>query len=258
VAIYSTFLQRAYDLIIHDVALQNLPVIFAIDRAGLVGEDGGTHHGAFDISYMRLVPNMVVMAPKDGDELDAMMRYAGHHVDGPFASPIALRYPRGGVSPVEWGVEPSPIQLGKAQTLMEGDDIALIAIGSMVLPAFQAAQTLAEEGIHATVINARFAKPLDEQAILHAARLTRRVIVMEENVRNGGFGEGVLDLLASNGLSDVKVKLFGIPDHFIEHGAPDILRKLCGLSADDFAAAARELVGPRKVVVKELAVAGRR
>ncbi len=242
-AIYSTFLQRAYDLIIHDVALQNLPVIFAIDRAGLVGEDGGTHHGAFDVSYMRLVPNMVVLSPKDGEELAAMIRFAADHVDSPFASPIAVRYPRGGVAPVDWGVETSSIDLGKAEMLMDGDDVAFIALGSMVLPAFQAAQTLKDEGIRATVINARFAKPIDESMILDAAHRTGRLILAEENVKMGGFGEGVLDILAANGLSNVKVKQFGIPDHFVEHGAPDILKKLCGLTADDFAAAARDLCG---------------
>lgn len=244
-AIYSTFLQRAYDLIIHDVALQNLPVIFAIDRAGLVGEDGGTHHGAFDVSYMRLIPNMVILAPKDGDELADMMRFATAHVDSPFASPIAVRYPRGNVSPIDWGVEKSPIDLGKAETLMSGQDVAFIALGSMVQPALQAAKTLTEEGIRSTVINARFAKPLDERVILEAARRTGRLVIAEENAKSGGFGEGVLELLAANGLTDVQVKLFGIPDHFIEHGAPDILRKLCGLSAEDFSQAARGMCGKK-------------
>lgn len=243
VAIYSTFLQRAYDLIIHDVALQNLPVIFAIDRAGLVGEDGGTHHGAFDLSYLRLIPNLVVLAPKDGEELADMVRFCASHVDSAHASPIAVRYPRGSAAPVEWGRESMPIELGKAELLADGDDVALIACGSMVHPAFQAAQTLRGEGIQATVVNARFVKPLDEELILRVARRTGRIVLAEENAKAGGFGDGVLELLAAHDLRHVQVRQFGIPDHFIEHGAPDILRKLCGLSTEDFAAAARDLVG---------------
>jgi len=250
-AIYSTFLQRAYDIIIHDVGVQNLPVIFAIDRAGLVGEDGGTHHGVFDISYLRCIPNMVILAPKDGDELAQMLRFASAHVEGPFASPIAVRYPRGSVTPFDWGRESAPIELGKAEVLMEGDDVTLIAFGSMVAPAFQAAQTLREEGIQATVINARFAKPLDAVTLLGAARKTGRVIVVEENVKMGGFGAAVLELFAAHGLSNIHARLFGVPDHFIEHGAPDILKKICGLTADDFAAAARDLMGRAQPALEE-------
>lgn len=242
-AIYSTFLQRAYDLIIHDVGVQNLPVIFAIDRAGLVGEDGSTHHGVFDISYLRCIPTIVLMAPKDGEELAQMLRFASEHVEGMQASPIAIRYPRGSVAPFDWGRPSPPIELGKAEVLAEGDDVTLIAYGSMVLPAFQAAQVLRAEGIQATVINARFAKPLDEVTLLGAARRTGRVILAEENVKMGGFGSAVLELLATHGISDVKVRLFGVPDHFIEHGAPDILKKVCGLTSDDFVAAARDLLG---------------
>jgi 1-deoxy-D-xylulose-5-phosphate synthase len=242
-AIYSTFLQRAYDLIVHDVALQNLPVIFAIDRGGLVGEDGGTHHGVFDIAYLRHIPNMVIASPKDGEELGQMMRFAAAHVEGPNVSPIAVRYPRGSAGPLEWGRESLPVELGRSETLMEGDDLAFIGFGSMVLPCFRAAQALAGEGVRATVINARFAKPLDEAAILSAARRTGRIIVAEEGTKVGGFGSAVLELLADHGLSDVKVKLFGVPDHFVEHGAPDILKKLCGLTEEDFGAAGRELLG---------------
>jgi 1-deoxy-D-xylulose-5-phosphate synthase len=241
-AIYSTFLQRAYDLIVHDVALQNLPVIFAIDRGGLVGEDGGTHHGVFDVSYMRSIPNMVVLAPKDGEELAAMLRFASDHVESPHASPVAIRYPRGSVAPVDWGRPSSPVELGRAEVLADGSDVALVGFGSMVLPLFEASRALTQEGIRATVINARFAKPLDEAAILSAARRTGHLVVAEENVKMGGFGAAVLELLAANGLSGVRVRQFGVPDHFIEHGAPDILRKLCGLTADDFAAATRDLL----------------
>jgi 1-deoxy-D-xylulose-5-phosphate synthase len=257
-AIYSTFLQRAYDIIIHDVALQNLPVIFAIDRAGLVGEDGGTHHGAFDISYLRLIPNMVVLSPKDGDELALMLQFCVEHTESDAASPIALRYPRGAANPVDWGRESMPVELGKAETLMEGDDIAFIALGSMVKPAFDAAQALLSDGIRSTVINARFAKPLDEAAILAAARRTGRLVLVEENAKAGGFGEAVIELLAANDLSGVKVRHFGIPDHFVEHGAPDILRKLCGLTTEDLAAAAREFANVAVNHAEELASFARR
>ncbi len=241
-AIYSTFLQRAYDLLIHDVALQNLPVIFAIDRAGLVGEDGGTHHGAFDVSYLRLIPNMVILAPKDGEELAQMLRFAMRHVESDLASPIAIRYPRGAANPIDWGRGSAPVTLGESEVIMDGDDVGFIALGSMVKPAFDAAQLLLSEGIRSTVINARFAKPLDETTILDAARRTRNIVLVEENARAGGFGEAVLDLLAAHDLADVKIKQFAIPDHFIEHGAPDILKKVCGLTSEDFATAARELL----------------
>lgn len=257
-AIYSTFLQRAFDIIIHDVGVQNLPVIFAIDRAGLVGEDGGTHHGVFDISYLRCIPTMVLMAPKDGEELAQMLRFATKHVEGAQASPIAIRYPRGSVAPLDWGRPSPPIELGKAEVLSEGDDVTLIAYGSMVLPAFQAAQTLRAEGIEATVINARFAKPLDEVTILGAARRTGRLILAEENVKMGGFGSAVLELFAAHGISDVQVRLLGVPDHFIEHGAPDILKKVCGLTSEDFVAAARDLLGRPQPSLDKAAVVMRR
>ncbi len=241
-AIYSTFLQRAYDIIAHDVALQNLPVIFAIDRAGLVGEDGGTHHGAFDLSYLRSIPNLVIMAPKDAAELADMLRFAVDHARGPMASPIAVRYPRGNAVEVDWGTPSTPIELGKAEVLRQGRDIGFIAIGSMVQAANGAARALAEQGISATVVNARFAKPLDVHTIASVARRCRRLVVAEENVRAGGFGAAVLEALAGQGIYNVHVKLLGIPDHFVEHGAPDILRKLCGLTADDMVDAVHTLL----------------
>lgn len=242
-AIYSTFLQRAFDIIVHDVALQNLPVILAIDRAGLVGEDGGTHHGVFDLSYLRPIPNLSILAPKDGDELAAMLRFCARFVDGPTAGPIAIRYPRGSAPSVDWGVEPTDIEMGRGEWLCHGEDVTLIAIGSMVRDAFDAARILRGQGIDAGVFNARFAKPLDEEAILSAARRTRRLIVAEENVKPGGFGDAVLELLAARGLSDVDVHVMAIPDHFIEHGAPAILRKVAGLTAEDMVTAARDMLG---------------
>ncbi|MBM3495795.1 MAG: 1-deoxy-D-xylulose-5-phosphate synthase [Armatimonadetes bacterium] len=242
VAIYSTFLQRAYDMIIHDVALQRLPVIFALDRAGLVGEDGGTHHGAFDLTYLRSIPGMVVMAPTDGGELAAMLHFAHAHVKGPLASPIAIRYPRGGVrEPLTAPV--TPIQLGCAEVQAEGDDVAFLAIGAMVEPAMEASQVLRDEGIAATVVNARFARPLDATLICALARRVRRLVICEENTVVGGFGSSVLEMLAEEDIRNVEVRLFGIPDRFIEHGAQATLRSICHLTASDFAAAARDMIG---------------
>jgi len=243
-AIYSTFLQRAYDMILHDVALQNLPVIFCLDRAGLVGDDGPTHHGVFDIAYMRHIPNLAMLAPKDGGEMAAMMRYMlNEHVVGEHAGPISMRYPRGNAPSIDWGKEMAPIVFGKSETLLHGDDVTMFAFGNMVAPAFEAAAELANEGISVEFVNLRWAKPLDEATILDAARKTRNVIVMEEGCVTGGVGSAILELLAEHGLNEVKVKLFGVPDRFVEHGAIPILHRLCMLTAPDFAAAARDLLG---------------
>jgi 1-deoxy-D-xylulose-5-phosphate synthase len=243
-AIYSTFLQRAYDMILHDVALQNLPVIFCLDRAGLVGDDGPTHHGVFDIAYMRHIPNMSLIAPKDGDEMSAMMRYMiNEHVVGENAGPVAIRYPRGNAPSIDWGKETGPIVYGKAETILTGSDVAMLAYGNMVAPAFEAANELMAEGVGVEFINLRWAKPLDETAILSAARKTGNLIVMEEGCISGGVGTAILELLADHGMHDVKVKLFGVPDRFVEHGAIPILHRLCMLTAPDFAAAGRDLLG---------------
>ena len=243
-AIYSTFLQRAYDIILHDVAIQNLPVIFCLDRAGLVGDDGPTHHGVFDIAYLRHIPNVAQLAPKDGEELEAMLRYAvNEHVTGPHAGPISIRYPRGNAPSIDWERETTPIVYGKSERLMDGDDLAILAYGNMVVPAFEAAKDLRAEGVSVEFINLRWAKHLDEAAILDAARRTKNLIVIEEGVICGGVGSAVLELLAQHGVSNVKVKLFGIPDKFIEHGAIPILHRLCMLTTQDFAAAGRDLLG---------------
>ncbi len=243
-AIYSTFLQRAYDIILHDVALQNLPVTFCMDRAGLVGDDGPTHHGVFDIAYLRHIPNMTMMAPKDGAELDSMLRYAlQEHAVGPNAGPIALRYPRGNAPLLTWPRESDPIHLGKAETLQTGSDVALLAYGSMVAPAFEAAQALKSEGISVEFVNVRWAKPLDEEMVVDVARRIGRIIVMEEGCVVGGLGSAIVELLAARGITDVQVKLFGVPDKFVEHGAIPILHRICMLTAPDFAAAARDMLG---------------
>ncbi|MFH2104975.1 MAG: 1-deoxy-D-xylulose-5-phosphate synthase [Parcubacteria group bacterium] len=237
VAIYSTFLQRAYDQIIHDVALQKLPVIFVLDRAGLVGDDGATHHGAFDISYLRHIPNMVVMAPKDENELQRMLKTAEQYKEGP----LAIRYPKGEGLGVELAREIKPLPIGGGETLREGKDINIIALGSMVAVAEQAAEKLASEGIEAAVINTRFIKPLDKEMILSAARCGK-IVTVEENVLAGGLGSAVLELLEENNLSNVKVKRLGLPDKFIEHGKNELLKDEIGLNIAGVCKSCRELL----------------
>jgi len=232
VAIYSTFLQRAYDSIVHDVCIQNLPVVFALDRAGLVGEDGRTHHGAFDLANLRTIPNLVVMAPRDEAELQRMLVTA-LALDGP----VAIRYPRGagtGATLAQAVEDIAPLELGRGVMLREASsaDICLLAIGSMVEPALEAADLLGAQGIVTAVLDARFAKPLDEGAILEMARKTRRVVTVEENILAGGFGSAVLELLAAKGLSEgTRVAQLGLPDSFVDHGPPELLRDLSGLTA---------------------------
>ncbi len=229
--IYSTFLQRAFDQIIHDIALQNLPVRFAIDRGGLVGEDGPTHHCVFDLSYLRMIPNMVVMAPRDGKQLRDMIRTAVEYNEGP----IAFRYPRDKV-PFEpdMSLEPELIPIGKGEVIKEDGDILLLAIGAMVLPSLQAAQSLRDRGINIKVVDARFVKPLDEELILDLARTAQAIITVEENALAGGFGSAVLELLSSKGIHKPTLNI-GIPDRFIEHGPRSKLLEIVGLDADGIA-----------------------
>jgi len=237
-AIYSTFLQRAFDQIVHDVCIQNLPVVFCLDRAGLVGDDGATHHGVFDIAYLRSIPNLVVLSPKDTVELRAMMRFALGYKRGP----IALRYPRG--SSEILSETPAAIQFGKSETLLSGDDLGILAYGPMAAVALEAARHLRDaHGIHAEVVNARFAKPLDAEAIVALAERTGRLITLEDGVLHGGFGSAVLELLAARGLTHIAVKTLGIPDHFVEHGSIPTLRSLCGMDALGVIAAAGSLLG---------------
>lgn len=227
VAIYSTFLQRAYDQIVHDVCIENLPVIFALDRGGLVGEDGPTHHGQFDLAYLRSLPNMVVMAPKDENELRRMLVTALAH-----NGPVAIRYPRGlGVGAA---LEPSPqkLPIGQVERLTRGDDLLILAIGSMVAEALIAHNHLDGQGIQTTVVNSRFVKPLDANQIVDLVRPFSRIMTVEENVLHGGFGSAVLELLADHGALPPYIKRIGIPDRFIEHGAQSILRAKYGLNAE--------------------------
>jgi 1-deoxy-D-xylulose-5-phosphate synthase len=230
VAIYSTFLQRAFDQILHDVCLLDLPVIFALDRSGIVGEDGKTHQGIFDLSYLSLMPNMIVCAPKDENEFQDLLYTA---LDT--RHPLAIRYPRGRGIGVPLTIDLHQLPLGKAEILRQGQDIAIMGIGSTVGPSLEAAQHLALEGIDAMVINARFAKPLDAELILDVANHVRRMVIVEENILSGGFGAGVLELLEQAEISDVKVKRLGIPDEFVTHGKQDFLRSLYHLDASGIA-----------------------
>jgi 1-deoxy-D-xylulose-5-phosphate synthase len=235
-AIYSTFLQRAYDQIIHDVALNNAKVIFAIDRAGLVGEDGPTHHGAFDLSYLRPIPNIILMAPKDENELQHMLYSALK-----YPSAVAIRYPRGvgeGVS-LDWSFKEIP--LGKAEVLKDGKDLVIIAIGNMVYQALKAAKELEKEGISAAVINARFLKPLDRELLLEFIQKTGKVLTVEENALIGGLSSAVCELIMEEGLSGIKFKKIGLPDKFIEHGDLRTLRDKYGLNYQHIISTARAL-----------------
>ncbi len=228
VAIYSTFLQRAIDEIIHDVCLQNLPVVFAIDRAGIVGEDGPTHSGAFDISYLRHIPNIIIMAPKDTSELKSMLEFAIKQ-----NAPVAIRYPRGKInqiSPIKSKI--SELHLGEGEVIKDGEDIALIGIGSTVYPAISASEVLEKNGISAMVVNARFIKPLDQRLLYSIFSRIKRIITIEENVLAGGFGSAILEFLNTTDKSDVKIHRIGLPDKFIEQGSQTELRRKYGLDEE--------------------------
>lgn len=237
VALYSTFLQRAYDQIVHDVCLQNLPVVFAVDRAGLVGEDGPTHHGAFDLSFLRHIPGLVVAAPKDTIELRNLLATAFRH-DGP----MAIRYPRGGGPCAYEPAEMEILSIGQGERLIEGADAAIVAIGSTVYTAVEASGILIKDGLSVEVINARFVKPLDETLILSLFERGLPVVIAEDNTIVGGFGSAILELASSKGYSLDNVKRIGIPDSFVEHNSVDELKAKCGLTAQGIADAVRSVV----------------
>ena len=225
-AIYSSFLQRAYDQLIHDVAIQNLPVIFAIDRGGIVGDDGRTHQGAFDLAYLRNIPNFTVMAPKDEAELVDML-WTALTIDGP----VAIRYPRGTGEGVELPTRPRVLNVGQAEMLRTGEDLAILALGSMVYPALEAAKALSSQGVEAAVVNARFVKPLDSDLLRTLARNFNRLITVEEGVLAGGFGSAILEMLETRDLNYVTLKRLGLPDEFIEHGERSVFLRHYNLDA---------------------------
>lgn len=240
-AIYSTFLQRAYDQIVHDVCIQDLPVTFAMDRGGLVGADGATHQGMFDVAYLRTLPNIIVMAPRDENELQHMLKTAvccGH--------PAALRFPRGSGLGVPLDEDLKELEIGKAELLRDGNDAALIAYGAMVRPALEAAAMLEEEGVSAAVVNARFAKPLDADLLVELARRTGCIVTLEEHSRMGGFGSAVLELLSEQGLSGVRTRVLGIGDTFIDHGPVPYFHELFGLRPHQVVKLVQEMVGGAK------------
>jgi 1-deoxy-D-xylulose-5-phosphate synthase len=236
-AIYSTFMQRAYDQVLHDVCMQNLPVVLALDRGGFVGDDGPTHHGLFDYSYLRAIPNMIVMAPKDENEFQHLLKTA---VD--CGRPASIRYPRGAGVGVPMDDEPRALPIGKGEILCEGADLAIVAIGSTVYPALAAAEQLRREGIHARVVNARFVKPLDRELLGDTARTLKKIVTVEENVLMGGFGGAVLEALEQMGIHDVRVKRLGVDDEFVPHATQAELRSEFGIDQAGIVRAARDML----------------
>ncbi len=237
VAIYSTFLQRAYDQIVHDVCLESLPVVFAIDRGGIVGEDGPTHHGLFDFCYLRNLPNMLVMAPKDENELRRMLLTAFE-----YNGPAAVRYPRGSGIGTILENPIRPLDIGKGEVLKQGDDILILAIGRSVCEALDAEAELAQQGISATIVNCRFVKPLDIDLISAWAKKIPRIITVEENIRQGGFGSAVLEALNDTGVSGFRLERIGIEDTFVEHGPQSVLRSKYGVDAKAIVKSAKNLL----------------
>jgi 1-deoxy-D-xylulose-5-phosphate synthase len=249
VTIYSTFLQRAYDQVIHDVAIQNLPVRFVLDRGGIAGEDGPTHHGSFDLSYLRLIPNFVVMAPKDENELRHMVKTLVEYDHGP----IAVRFPRGEGLGVALDAEPRALPIGKAEVLLEGRDVVFVAIGAMVDPCLRAARLLAAGGIEAGVVNARFVKPLDHAVLDALAALDALIFTVEDNAVAGGFGSAVNEYWLEQGYDATGVHNLGLPDRFIEHGERGELLAELGLSAEELARVAADAVAERRRAVRSAA-----
>ena len=245
-AIYSTFLQRAYDQIIHDVALQKLPVIFAVDRGGLVGEDGPTHHGSFDLSYLRAVPNMTVAVPSDGDELEQMLEYAVAHRIGP----VAIRYPRGAI-PYKMGKASNRFEWGRWDVLAGGNDLAIIAAGSMVSPCRKVVERLKEDGISASLINGRFVKPLDIETLGEIAERFDKVVSVEENSVVGGFGSGIAAFLDEIDYRGRMLQL-GIPDRFVQHGSRQLLLKEIGLDEDGIYRSIGSILKPKRSLFRVL------
>ena len=243
VAIYSTFMQRAYDQLLHDVCLQNLPVVLALDRGGFVGSDGPTHHGLFDYSYLRSMPNIIVMAPKDENELQHMLKTAVE-----CGGPVSIRYPRGKGVGVTIDYLPVSLYIGKGEIVYDAEDadLAIFAIGSTVYPAIAAALKLKDEGINVQVLNTRFVKPLDEKLLCDTAKSLKRIITVEENVLMGGFGSAILELFEKRGISNITVKRLGIKDEFVEHASQAELRRMYGIDEEGIMEAVRHMIGKGK------------
>jgi 1-deoxy-D-xylulose-5-phosphate synthase len=227
VAIYSTFLQRAYDQVFHDMCLQKNGILLALDRAGIVGSDGPTHNGVFDIAYLRHLPEITLMAPKDGAELRAML-----HMVVQLKTPAAIRYPRANIPEDSLDKDCGPIEKGKGEILRDGQDGVIIAYGAMVYPSLECARMLMEKGIDITVVNARFVKPLDEDLIIKVVENHQIVITVEDHTEVGGFGSAILELLVDKGVNTKNIRKMGIPDRFIEQGSRDFILKTLNLDAE--------------------------
>lgn len=230
VAIYSTFLQRAYDQIIHDVCLQNLPVVFAVDRAGIVGDDGKTHQGSFDISFLRCIPQITVASPADENELQDLLYTAVY-----YGKPFAIRYPRGAGEGIPLSSVLTELPVGKGEIIKDGSDLTIIGIGPVVNQALAAAEALKEEGVDCAVVNARFVKPLDTGLVSSQIRKTRNMLTIEESAFLGGFGSAVMEYIQGLDISDIKARCLGLPDQFIEHGTQEFLRSMFGVDAEGIA-----------------------
>jgi 1-deoxy-D-xylulose-5-phosphate synthase len=237
VAIYSTFMQRAYDQVVHDVCLQNLDVTFVMDRAGIVGEDGETHQGLFDISYLRHIPNIVIMSPKDENELQHMLKTAIEH-----PGPATIRYPKGKSEGIKLDDTIHTLELGKSEIIKDGNDLAIFAIGPLVNSCYDAVELLAKDGLSAALINSRFIKPLDITTIIDYARKTKKILTVEENVLLGGFGSAILEVLSDNNINNIKVIRLGIADHFVTHGNRGLMRQRYGLDTDGIYKSAKNLI----------------
>ena len=227
VPIYSSFYQRAYDQVIHDVAMQNLPVIMCVDRAGVVGADGETHQGTLDMAFFRLVPNLTILAPKDFKELEDMLEFA---VEG--KSPIVIRYPRGGEDEEIKFQKHEQIKLGQAEVLQKGKDLSIIAIGKMVAKAMKIAKKLESNGTSVEVINARFLKPLDEKTVIESIKKTKNVITIEDGTSIDGLGTAIKELIVDNKLDGIEMREFSYPDKYIQHGSVQELEDLYGVSEE--------------------------
>jgi len=239
VAIYSTFLQRSVDQIIHDVGIQGLPVIFAMDRAGIVGEDGATHHGVFDIAFMKMVPNMTVMAPSDASELKKLLRTAAAHKDGP----VSIRFPRGKSWNLKKDRRPAPVKIGKGRMVKKGSSLTIVSLGPLLPYVINAVREIESRSRHTVeIIDARFAKPMDRQMILASAEKTRKVITIEEGVIQGGFGQSVAELINGSISGKVRTKVLGVPDRFVDHGTMEEVRADCGLTEKGIIKAIKEIL----------------
>ena len=240
VSLYSTFLQRAYDQLVHDVCINNMPVILAVDRSGIVGRDGETHQGIFDISYLGTMPNMTILSPMDGEELVSALDFALTEME----TPVAVRYPRGeALLPGKKGVtDREEWEYGRAEVLQKGKDVLILAVGNMVEKALEAAGYLKEKAIHPTIVNMRFVKPFDTELVLALAKKHRLVVTMEDNVYSGGFSEKIQAFLQAQRMNRVKCLAVCLPDTFIEHGAPEELYEKYGMDAESVAGKIREVM----------------